>query len=69
MNPILASPAANTSGNPQGAMGGLLSPTSTPKALAMRTFDPNLTIPKGDAINCAMTTRVVTEIPASPAAS
>lgn len=62
MNPILASPAANTSGNPQGAMGGLLSPTSTPKALAMRTFDPNLTIPKGDAINCAMTTRVVTEI-------
>lgn len=61
-NPILASPTANTSGNPQGAMGGLLSPTSTPKALAMRTFDPNLTIPKGDAINCAMTTRVVTEI-------
>lgn len=62
VNPILASPTANTSGNPQGAMGGLLSPTSTPKALAMRTFDPNLTIPKGDAINCAMTTRVVTEI-------
>lgn len=61
-NPILASSTANTSGNPQGAMGGLLSPTSTPKALAMRTFDPNLTIPKGDAINCAMTTRVVTEI-------
>lgn len=62
VNPILASPSANISGNPQGAMGGLLSPTSTPKALAMRTFDPNLTIPKGDAINCAMTTRVVTEI-------
>lgn len=61
-NPILASPSANAAGNPQGAMGGLLSPTSTPKALAMRTFDPNLTIPKGDAINCAMTTRVVTEI-------
>jgi type IV secretion system protein VirB10 len=61
-NPVLASPTANASGNPQGAMGGLLSPTSTPKALAMRTFDPNLTIPKGDAINCAMTTRVVTEI-------
>ncbi len=62
VNPILASNNANSSGNPQGAMGGLLSPTSTPKALAMRTFDPNLTIPKGDAINCAMTTRVVTEI-------
>ncbi len=62
VNPILASSTANSSGNPQGAMGGLLSPTSTPKALAMRTFDPNLTIPKGDAINCAMTTRVVTEI-------
>ena len=62
VNPILASSNANSSGNPQGAMGGLLSPTSTPKALAMRTFDPNLTIPKGDAINCAMTTRVVTEI-------
>lgn len=61
-NPILANPNANASGNPQGAMGGLLSPTSTPKALAMHTFDPNLTIPKGDAINCAMTTRVVTEI-------
>ena len=61
-NPILANPSANASGNPQGAMGGLLSPTSTPKAMAMRTFDPNLTIPKGDAINCAMTTRVVTEI-------
>ena len=61
-NPILANANANTTGNPQGAMGGLLSPTATPKALAMRTFDPNLTIPKGDAINCAMTTRVVTEI-------
>jgi len=61
-NPILAGPGTNASANPQGAMGGLLSPTSTPKALAMRTFDPNLTIPKGDAINCAMTTRVVTEI-------
>ncbi len=62
VHPILARNHANSSGNPQGAMGGLLSPTSTPKALAMRTFDPNLTIPKGDAINCAMTTRVVTEI-------
>ncbi len=62
INPILANANTNASGNPQGAMGGLLSPTSTPKALAMRTFDPNLTIPKGDSINCAMTTRVVTEI-------
>ena len=61
-NPILANSNANASANPQGAMGGLLTATSTPKALAMRTFDPNLTIPKGDAINCAMTTRVVTEI-------
>lgn len=61
-NPILANPNANSPANPQGAMGGLLTATSTPKALAMRTFDPNLTIPKGDAINCAMTTRVVTEI-------
>jgi type IV secretion system protein VirB10 len=61
-NPILASQNTSSPANPQGAMGGLLTATSTPKALAMRTFDPNLTIPKGDAINCAMTTRVVTEI-------
>jgi len=63
-NSILSgnSSSPTTPPNPQGSMGGLLSPTSTPKAMALRTFDPSLTIPKGDAINCAMTTRVVTEI-------
>lgn len=62
-NPILAQgTAANTPPNAQGRMGGLLTSTSTPKALALRTFDPNLTVPKGDAVDCNMTTRVVTEI-------
>ena len=51
-----------TGGNPQGAIGGLLTPTATPKAMAARTLDENLTIPKGNAIDCAMTTRVVTEV-------
>jgi type IV secretion system protein VirB10 len=63
-NAILTTPSSGNANppNPQGSMGGLLSPTSTPKAMAAKTFDPSLTVPKGDAIDCAMTTRVVTEI-------
>jgi type IV secretion system protein VirB10 len=49
-------------GNAQGAIGALLNPTSTPRALAVRSIDENLTVPKGDAIDCVMTTRVVTEV-------
>jgi len=48
--------------NAQGAIGALLTPTSTPRALAVRSIDENLTIPKGGAIDCVMTTRVVTEV-------
>lgn len=62
-NPILASGSTtNTPPNPQGSVGGMLSAASTPKAVAIKAFDPDLTIPKGDAIDCTMTTRVVTEI-------
>lgn len=53
---------AGAAPNTQGAVGGMLTPSSTPKALAVRSINPSLTIPKGDAIDCAMTTRVVTEI-------
>lgn len=48
--------------NMQGSVGGMLSPASTPKAMAVRSLDANLTIPKSGAIDCNMTTRVVTEI-------
>jgi type IV secretion system protein VirB10 len=71
-NPILAQSgqggavgAGATNGaaaNTQGSVGGMLSPSTTPKAMAVRSLDANLTIPKGGAIDCNMTTRVVTEI-------
>lgn len=71
-NPILAQSgqggAAGTgatngaAANTQGSVGGMLSPSTTPKAMAVRSLDANLTIPKGGAIDCNMTTRVVTEI-------
>lgn len=48
--------------NTQGSVGGMLTPATTPKAMAVRAMDANLTIPKGGAIDCNMTTRVVTEI-------
>jgi type IV secretion system protein VirB10 len=48
--------------NTQGSVGGMLSAATTPKAMAVRSLDANLTIPKGGAIDCNMTTRVVTEI-------
>jgi type IV secretion system protein VirB10 len=71
VNSSLASNSAFPSGNSanatngpntQGSVGGMLNPTSTPKALAVRSINPSLTIAKGDSIDCAMTTRVVTEI-------
>lgn len=60
-NPILST-GTNTPVNPQGPVGAMLGSATTPKAMALKAFDPNLTIPKGDGIDCTMTTRVVTEI-------
>jgi type IV secretion system protein VirB10 len=54
--------ASGGASNTQGSVGGMLLPASTPKAMAVRSMDANLTIPKGGAIDCNMTTRVVTEI-------
>lgn len=57
-----AGAANGAAANTQGSVGGMLSPATTPKAMAVRSMDANLTIPKGGAIDCNMTTRVVTEI-------
>lgn len=61
-NPILSGNNNSGPANPQGNVGAMLNSASTPKAVAIKAFDPSLTIPKGDAIDCTMTTRVVTEI-------
>ena len=45
-----------------GAIGGLLTPSSTPKVLAGMIGDRNMILPKGKSIDCALTVRVVNEV-------
>ena len=48
--------------NAQGPVGNNLSGANTPKAVAARTIDENRVISKGAQIDCALTTRLVTDI-------
>lgn len=50
------------SANAQGPVGNNLSGANTPKAIAAKTIDENRVIGKGAQIDCALTTRVVTDI-------
>lgn len=50
------------SANAQGPVGNNLSGANTPKAIATKTIDENRVISKGAQIDCALTTRVVTDI-------
>ena len=45
-----------------GSIGGLLTPSSTPKVLAGMIGDRNMILPKGKSIDCALTVRVVNEV-------
>ena len=45
-----------------GSIGGLLTPSSTPKVLAGMIGDRNMILPKGKSIDCALTIRVVNEV-------
>lgn len=51
-----------TAANTQGPVGNNLSGANTPKAIASRTIDENRVISKGAQIDCALTTRLVTDI-------
>ncbi len=50
------------SANAQGPVGNNLSGANTPRAIAAKTIDENRVISKGAQIDCALTTRVVTDI-------
>ena len=52
----------SASANAQGPVGNNLSGANTPKAIAAKTIDENRVISKGAQIDCALTTRVVTDI-------
>lgn len=54
--------AAGGTGNPQGNVGALLTPTLTPKVTAAKIGDQNMLLAKGSQIDCAMTTKVVSEV-------
>jgi type IV secretion system protein VirB10 len=45
-----------------GSIGGLLTPSDTPKVQAGLLGDRNLILPKGRAIDCALTVRVINEV-------
>ena len=45
-----------------GSIGGLLTPSSTPKVQAGMLGDRNMILPKGKSIDCALTVRVVNEV-------
>ena len=45
-----------------GSIGGLLTPSSTPKVEAGMIGDRNMILPKGKSIDCALTIRVVNEV-------
>ncbi|HBR48480.1 MAG TPA: hypothetical protein DEA71_00170 [Nitrospira sp.] len=45
-----------------GPIGGLLTPSDTPKVQAGLLGDRNLTLPKGRTIDCALTVRVINEV-------
>lgn len=51
-----------TAANTQGPVGNNLSGANTPKAIASRTIDESRVISKGAQIDCALTTRLVTDI-------
>lgn len=48
--------------NAQGAVAPLLRSTTTPRAMAVKSIDENLVIPKGWLIDCSLRTRIVTEV-------
>jgi len=54
-------PSGN-SGNAQGAIGSLLTPTLTPKVTAAKIGDRNMLLALGSQIDCALTTKVVNEV-------
>ena len=54
--------APQPTSNTQGPVGNNLTGANTPKAVAARTIDENRVISKGAQIDCALTTRLVTDI-------
>ncbi|MBK9948269.1 MAG: TrbI/VirB10 family protein [Nitrospira sp.] len=57
---LAAPPGPAASG--AGSIGGLLTPSDTPKVQAGLLGDRNLILPKGRAIDCALTVRVINEV-------
>ncbi|UVT17065.1 MAG: type IV secretion system protein VirB10 [Nitrospira sp.] len=57
---LAAPPGPAASGS--GPIGGLLTPSDTPKVQAGLLGDRNLILPKGRTIDCAMTVRVINEV-------
>lgn len=57
---LAAPPGPAASG--AGSIGGLLTPSETPKVQAGLLGDRNLILPKGRAIDCALTVRVINEV-------
>jgi type IV secretion system protein VirB10 len=57
-----ATPNDNTIPNQQGVVGALLTPTVTPKVTAAKIGDRNMLLAKGAQIDCALTTRVISEV-------
>lgn len=53
---------AGGTGNQQGNVGALLTPTLTPKVTAAKIGDQNMLLAKGSQIDCALTTKVVNEV-------
>ena len=54
--------AAGGTGNQQGSVSALLTPTLTPKVTAAKIGDQNMLLAKGSQIDCALTTKVVNEV-------
>lgn len=48
--------------NAQGSVAALLRSTTTPRAMAVKSIDENLVIPKGRLIDCSLRTRIVTDV-------
>ena len=48
--------------NQQGGVGGLLTPTTTPKVTAAKIGDRNMLLAKGSQIDCGLSTKIVNEV-------
>ena len=60
--PVAPPQQGGTVPNQQGNIGGLLTPTLTPKVQAAKIGDRNMIITKGTQLDCAMTVKLVNEV-------